>query len=229
MNTTLLSDYCNIDKKIYYTPIGGSLGDPLNPSNRTATLEYLYPTQVIIDESINSDAKDILVELLKNGYKKTIIWGHSSKYNIEEDDIVLFGYRNCILYVGKVLFSFNDLPLSDLLWGSKTRWEKKVVLKSLVRVYIPRNQTAYDNTEDIRKQMHIFNFNDEHLKKYSFQDLLLLKKEGNLQGTQLISNTSEITHKIISNIYTYFLVSDYQSLSKIILDDQFNMKGSNNI
>lgn len=198
----------------FYSSLGKSVGDLKKDTYRHPVMEKLYELNKIVsylDRTDNEKYEEVRenLETLSSKYGSMPIWGTSQGHivtNIEnglrKGDIIFFGYKNCIHYIGKVEYIFEDEQLSKKLWNNRAKWKYKVILNTLIQVYMPRNMDVYEKystfkcrkTEYIRKQL---------INGVNFESVLGLKT-GNIEGTQRVSSGKNDSESISRNLDMYF-------------------------
>lgn len=210
------------ENKVLYSPIGDSRSNPLERTNKKNTLETLVDLRELYDNTDLNSTKECLKSKTKDKFGDFPVWGmnKSKKKEIgglKENDLVFFGYKNCILYVGVLWFDFNDTSLSWYLWKEDS-WECKIILKKLIKVYIPRNVEAMETNLFLQNNIR----NIESVKKVvldglDFTNILGFdpEKKGNHQGNKNVPETDIFI--ILDKLNDYFIRTEFNSIKKVII------------
>ncbi|MGO2099713.1 hypothetical protein [Vagococcus salmoninarum] len=210
------------NNKILYSPIGDSRSNPLERTNKKNTLETLIDLRKLYDNTKNLSTKKCLDDKTKNIFGSYPVWGMNENKkkeigDLKENDLVFFGYKNCILYIGVLWFDFNDTDLSWYLWNEDS-WECKIILKKLIKVYIPRNAEAMENNLFLQHNIR----NMQPVKKavlegLDFTNILGFdpEKKGNHQGNKSVPETDIFI--VLDKLNDYFIRTEFNSIKKVII------------
>ncbi|CAM3351714.1 hypothetical protein [Vagococcus fessus] len=216
--------------KVFYSPIGDSRDNPLDKNNRKNTLGMPVDVKSMLEE-ISKDCtekskknKEVFEELLKKEVTKVPVWGFSDKkFNSGDDtkitkgDIVVCGYLNCSLYVGRVYDVLDEPALTYFLWNERETWNYKVLFDQLLKVYIPGNHKVFTSHPELREASRDYELVEKELiKENGFRKIFGIPKskkgsdDYNLQGTRLISNIT--AEQVNENLTDFILKTRYQCI-----------------
>lgn len=191
--------------QLLYSALGGNAGHPLKPYDKYASLERVYHLDefksFFSQHNPSKENKIVIskIERITKNQSKILLWGTDSLIDINKNDLVFFGYKNCIFYYGKVLGTFQNKDLSLFLWGDRNKWKKKVIMESLVKTYIPRNINAYRNSAPERIMLGLNNKDEYDFNFLNFTEIFApgnFKSGPKMGVTSLVPDLKKILDEI---------------------------------
>lgn len=182
-------------------------------------------------ENSHESENKFISEIEEDTDKFYSVWGYSENdMHLKNDpprkgDYIFITYKNAAIYLGKVFQVFESTEL-DYIWAGSSSWKYKLLIKDMLRIFIPDSQNG--TKERPRKFFEDLCFNNvfapnisfiEAIEKYynkniGFRDIINKKnKFGNFQA----ATYAPINYKeMLIELEKYCEKTCYECLIKVV-------------
>jgi len=176
-------------------------------------------------ENRNSNNDEIINEIKREPDEFFSVWGYSEgDYNLQanppgEEDIVFITYKGAAIYFGTIFKIFESQELNSI-WLGRTSWKYKILLKDVIRIFIPEPLNQYN--KDMKTLCNDNTFSPpmsqlQHVKicyekEFGLRSIVArTDSKGNFQGSQYAKVSKE---QVLKNFSRYCLHSHFECVIK---------------
>lgn len=172
------------------------------------------------------DSENLLAEFEKQD--SYAIWGMSGNGGVKptalnKDDIVFFSNEQCLVYIARFFFYFEDDTLNDDLWYGQRNWPNKIVFKDVNRIFIPDEVQQTKGINGLARVHEIPLAEIQAIaslfeRKIGWRYIFGNKKAGNIEGYYRVSLNKDkpderlLTEEIINRFEWYCMASKFECI-----------------